>query len=76
MNKYFLNNNNYNKNNNNNNNRLFCLKFFPNHINDTLMETNSFPIFIGGNVCWERQERRYVGESHMVEWSEEWTKDC
>ena len=61
MNKYFLDNNNYNKNNNNNNNnynrvtmiielvlynRIFCLKFFPNHINNTLMETNSFPVFI------------------------------
>ena len=61
MNKYFLDNNNYNKNNNNNNNnynrvmmiielilynRIFCLKFLPNHINNTLMETNSFPIFI------------------------------
>jgi hypothetical protein len=60
MNKYFFDNSNYNKNNNNNNNynhvmmiielvlynRLFCLKFFRNHINNSLMETNSFPILI------------------------------
>ena len=57
-NNYNKNNNNNNNNNNNYNrvmmiiklvlyNRLFCLKFFPNHFNNTLMEKNSFPIFIG-----------------------------